>query len=140
MKIRVLILLVMSWVGSVVLSGLVAAPVEAQDIYAGGYPQQTGEALFKGLCQGCHMPNAQGAVGAGAYPALANNARLVASIYPITVVLNGQRAMPDFGDALTDVQIANVLNYVRTHFGNHFKDTVTPQSIAAARRPKTTKP
>jgi mono/diheme cytochrome c family protein len=140
MKTRMLFLPVLSWIGSLVLSGFVAAPVVAQDIYAGGYPQQTGEALFKGLCQGCHMPNAQGAVGAGAYPALANNARLVAAIYPITVVLNGQRAMPDFGDGLTDVQIANVLNYVRTHFGNHFKDTITPQTIAAARRPKAPKP
>jgi mono/diheme cytochrome c family protein len=86
------------------------------------------------------MPNAQGAVGAGAYPALANNSRLVAAIYPITVVLNGQRAMPDFGDDLSDAQIANVLNYVRTHFGNHFKDTITPANIAAARRPKAAGP
>ena len=123
-------------VGLLFLSAFAAAPAEAQEIHAGGYPQQTGEALFKGLCQGCHMPNAQGAAGAGAYPALANNVRLVAAIYPITVVLNGQRAMPDFGDDLTDAQIANVLNYVRTHFGNHFKDIITPANIAAARRPK----
>ncbi len=126
--------------GSLLLSVLATAPAEAQKFYMGTYAQQTGEALFKGICQGCHMPNAQGAVGAGAYPALANNARLVAAIYPITVVLNGQRAMPDFGDDLTDVQIANVLNYVRTHFGNHFKDTITPQNVAAARRPKTPSP
>src|ERR1700685_2676060 len=71
---------------------------EAQEVYAGKYPQQTGEDLFKNICQGCHMPDAKGAIGAGAYPALAGNARLVAAIYPITVVLNGQRAMPDFGE------------------------------------------
>lgn len=127
-------------VGSLLMSAVAAAPAEAQEIHAGAYPQQTGEALFKGLCQGCHMPNAQGAVGAGAYPALANNVRLVAAIYPITVVLNGQRAMPDFGGDLTDAQIANVLNYVRTHFGNHFKDTITSANIAAARRPKAPAP
>lgn len=127
-------------IGLLLLPGFAAPPAQAQEIFAGGYPQQTGEALFKGLCQGCHMPNAQGAVGAGAYPALANNVRLVAAIYPITVVLNGQRAMPDFGDDLTDAQIANVLNYVRTHFGNHFKDSITPASIAAARRPKAPAP
>jgi mono/diheme cytochrome c family protein len=124
-------------------AGLVAAPsgpAAAQEIYAGGYPQQTGADLFKGICQGCHMPNAQGAVGAGAYPALANNLRLVAPIYPIIVVLNGQRAMPSFGEDLTDTQIANVINYVRTHFGNHFKDTVTPQAVAAARRAPTPTP
>jgi mono/diheme cytochrome c family protein len=126
--------------GLLLAPGFAAPPVAAQEIFAGGYPQQTGEALYTGLCQGCHMPNAQGAVGAGAYPALANNSRLVAAIYPITVVLNGQRAMPDFGDDLSDAQIANVLNYVRTHFGNHFKDTITPANIAAARRPKAAGP
>ena len=52
--------------------GIAAAPAAAQDLETGAYPQQTGEALFKGICQGCHMPNAQGAVGAGAYPALAS--------------------------------------------------------------------
>src|ERR1700676_4289746 len=88
----------------------------AQKIFAGGYAQQTGEDLYKGICQGCHMPDAKGATGAGTYPALANNPRLAAAIYPITVVVNGQRAMPmfgranpPFGAALTSVQIANVL-------------------------------
>ena len=122
------------------LAGTAVRPAAAQEIVAGGYPQQTGADLFKGICQGCHMPNAQGAVGAGAYPALANNPRLIASIYPIIVVLNGQRAMPSFGDDLTDTQIANVINYVRTHFGNHFKDPVTAAQVGAARRPAAPKP
>ncbi len=119
---------------------LLAAPAiapdrfaHAQEIFAGTYPQRTGEEVFQGICQGCHMPNAQGAVGAGAYPALANNGRLAAGIYPLTVVLNGQRAMPPFGEDLTDVQIANVINYVRTHFGNRYKDSITPAAVQAAR-------
>lgn len=106
----------------------------AQEIYAGGYPQQTGEELFRGICQGCHMPDAKGAVGAGAYPALANDIRLAAAIYPVNVVVNGQRAMPSFGPDLTDQQIANVINYVRTHFGNRYRDPVTPAAVRAARR------
>ena len=80
------------------------------------------------------MPDAKGAAGAGAYPALADNVRLVAGIYPITVVLNGQRAMPSFGEELSDEQIANVINYVRTHFGNRYKDAVSPAAVKAARR------
>ena len=110
-----------------------AAVAFAQEIYAGGYPQRSGEDLYRGLCQGCHMPDAKGAAGAGAYPALANNARLIAGIYPITVVVHGQRAMPSFGSDLSDEQIANVINYVRTHFGNHYKDAVTPAAVKAAR-------
>jgi mono/diheme cytochrome c family protein len=109
-------------------------PALAQDFYLGSYLQQSGEDLYKGICQGCHMPDAKGAVGAGAYPALAGNARLAAAIYPITVVVNGQRAMPPFGADLSDVQIANVINYVRTHFGNHYKDPVLPAAVKAARR------
>ena len=113
----------------------------AQEIFAGKYGQQSGEDLYKGICQGCHMPDGKGATGAGTYPALANNPRLAAAIYPITLVLNGQRAMPSFGHdnppfavGLTDAQIANVLNYVRTHFGNHYQDVITPQRVSTARR------
>jgi mono/diheme cytochrome c family protein len=115
-------------------SALFALPTaEAQEIYAGKFPQQTGEDLFRNICQGCHMPDAKGAIGAGAYPALAANPRLAAAIYPITVVLHGQRAMPPFGESLSDAQVANVINYVRTNFGNHYKDTVAPAAVAARR-------
>jgi mono/diheme cytochrome c family protein len=112
---------------------LVRTP-HAQEIYAGGYKQQSGEEIYQGICQGCHMPDAKGAVGAGAYPALAKDLRLAASVYPLTVVLNGQRAMPPFGADLSDEQIANVINYVRTHFGNHYKDALTAGAVKAARR------
>jgi mono/diheme cytochrome c family protein len=105
----------------------------AQEIYAGKFPQQTGEDLFKNICQGCHMPDVKGAISASAYPALAANPRLVAAIYPITVAVNGQRAMPPFGESLSDEQVANVINYVRTHFGNHYKDQVTPAAVKAQR-------
>jgi len=48
-------------------------------------------------------------------------------------VVNGQRAMPPFGESLSDEQVAEVINYVRTHFGNHYKDIVTPATVKAAR-------
>jgi mono/diheme cytochrome c family protein len=128
------------WVAMIAAAMVVGVAVtgagigDAQEIYAGAYPQKTGEELYQGICQGCHMPNAQGAVGAGAYPALAKDIRLAAGIYPLTVVLNGQRAMPPIGEDLTDEQVANVVNYIRTHFGNHYKDAVTPAAVKAARR------
>jgi mono/diheme cytochrome c family protein len=121
----------------IVLVGLSAAgsrAAHAQKILSGVYTQQSGEDLYKGICQGCHMPDAKGAIGAGAYPALANNIRLIAAIYPITVVLNGQRAMPPFGADLSDTQIANVINYIRAHFGNRYKDPISAAAVKAARR------
>jgi mono/diheme cytochrome c family protein len=99
----------------------------------GGYPEQTGEALYQGICQGCHMPNAKGAVGAGAYPALAGDKKLAAKAYPELVVLRGQKAMPAFGPAFSDAQVAAVVNYVRTHFGNSYTDSVTVDDVKALR-------
>jgi mono/diheme cytochrome c family protein len=115
------------------LAAAAGQSANAQEIYAGKFPQQTGEDLFQNICQGCHMPDAKGAIGAGAYPALASNPRLAAAIYPVTVVLNGQRAMPSFGESLDDAQVAAVINYVRTHFGNHYKDAITPAMVKAQR-------
>ena len=77
------------------------------------------------------MPRAPSAPAA--YPALAANPRLAAAVYPITLVLHGQRAMPPFGESLDDQQVANVINYVRSHFGNHYKDLVTPEAVKAKR-------
>jgi mono/diheme cytochrome c family protein len=97
------------------------------------YPETSGEALYRAICQGCHMADAKGATGAGTYPALAADAKLEAAGYAILVVVQGQRGMPPFGYALSDEQIAAVVNYVRGHFGNHYKDEVTPADVNAAR-------
>lgn len=105
----------------------------AQDFPTGHYEEQTGEALWQGICQGCHMPNAQGAVGAGAYPRLAGDPRLASNLYPTMMVLNGQRAMPSFGGSLSNAQVAAVVNYLRTHFGNHYADPITPEQVKALR-------
>ncbi len=92
-----------------------------------------GEVLFRSICQGCHMPEGQGATGAGKYPALAKNEKLEASGYPVFVVLNGLRGMPPFGSYLDDEQVAAVINYVRTHFGNDYQDKVSPDEVKAVR-------
>jgi mono/diheme cytochrome c family protein len=97
------------------------------------FPFQGGEAIYKGVCQGCHMPDAKGAVGAGAYPALAKNANLETAAYPVSIVLKGQKAMPFFGMQLDDQQIADVVNYVRTHFGNKYKDRVKAADVKLLR-------
>ena len=99
----------------------------------GGFTEQGGEAIFKNVCQGCHMPDAKGAVGAGMYPALAKDPKLEVAGYPVSVVVNGQKAMPALGGMFTDQQVADVVNYVRTHFGNNYKDKVTPADVKAVR-------
>jgi mono/diheme cytochrome c family protein len=94
----------------------------------------TGEGVYAGLCQGCHMPGGVGAIGAGAYPALARNPNLADPGYPLTMVVNGRAGMPPFGELLSDQQVAAVVNYVRSHFGNGFSGEVTPADAQAVRR------
>lgn len=98
------------------------------------FTQQGGEALYRGICQACHMEGGQGASsGAGFFPDLRRNARLAAGAYPALVVLNGLHGMPPFGQQLDDSQVADVVNYVRTNFGNAYADAVTPHAVAALR-------
>jgi mono/diheme cytochrome c family protein len=126
---------------ALLLSSLsLSGTASAQDYFTGHFTQKSGEAVFKNICQGCHMPDAMGATGAGTYPQLANNPHLVEPGYPVMMVMNGHKAMPSFGNDLDDTQIAHVVNYVRTHFGNHYTDAVTPAFVASARPAAMTKP
>jgi mono/diheme cytochrome c family protein len=116
-----------------VLAALLPWVAPAQDYPQARIAQQTGADIYHNICQTCHMPDARGAAGAGAYPALAGNRRLQAALYPVGIVINGRKAMPAFGDALSDEQIAAVINFVRSSFGNRYKDVVTPQMVKLLR-------
>lgn len=122
-----------------VMLAVFAIPATAQVFGVGAMdrgskiPYQGGEAIFKGVCQGCHMPDAKGAVGAGAYPALAHNPKLETAGYAIAVVVNGQKAMPALGSMMTDQQIADVVNYIRGNFNNSYRDKVAPADVKLVR-------
>jgi mono/diheme cytochrome c family protein len=100
-----------------------------------------GRQIYEHLCQGCHMPDGAGAVGAGHYPALAKNPTLVSRQHMALTLLKGRRNMPAFGEkhaisfggpavSLSDAQIADVINYVRTNFGNHYADSITAAEVS----------
>ena len=99
----------------------------------GHFVPQSGEGLYADLCQACHMPGGVGAIGAGAYPALASDPKLLSGGFALAIVIRGQKDMPPFGGVLTDAQVAAVVNYIRSHFGNHFTDEVTAVDAKAAR-------
>lgn len=98
------------------------------------FTEESGQELYANVCQGCHMPDGNGAIGAGAYPSIAGDKALEASRYPVYVVVDGQRAMPPLGDMMNDDQVAAVVNYVRTHFGNNYQDAVTAEDVKVVRR------
>jgi mono/diheme cytochrome c family protein len=110
-----------------------------------------GQEIYEHICQSCHMADGGGAVGAGRYPALAKNRNLASRQFMALTLLMGRRNMPAFGAkhalafigqpaVLTDVQIAAVINYVRTHFGNHYTDAITAAEVAALDPPAAANP
>lgn len=100
---------------------------------ASTFAESDGAALFANVCQACHMQAGQGAAGAGHYPALAKNANLETGAYPVYVVVHGLKGMPPVGKMMTDDQVAAVVNYLRTSFGNSYTDPVTAKDVADAR-------
>ena len=98
-------------------------------INSGKFMEPDGEKLFRRVCAACHMPDAMGATGAGTYPALAKNPKLAAGGYPVFVVMKGLNGMPALGSMMTDQQVADTVNYVRTHFGNKYKVVVKPEDV-----------
>jgi mono/diheme cytochrome c family protein len=120
---------------------------------------QTGAEIYAHICQGCHMPQGQGAAGAGHYPSLAHSDDLagrLGQVVAATVVLNGRNGMPAFGHSqrsnpsnetseqaaasqlLSDAQIAEIVNYIRSHFGNRYQERLTAAAVAALRHPTST--
>jgi mono/diheme cytochrome c family protein len=97
------------------------------------FTQASGEELYANVCAACHMPEGEGAEGAGIYPALADNRKLASKGYPAYVVVKGLNGMPPVGEMMDDEQVAEVVNYVRTHFGNSYQDTLQPGEVQALR-------
>ena len=95
----------------------------------------TGAQVYQSVCQACHMQDGAGGSGAGTIPALAKNPRLAAAAYPVMMVSKGRGAMPGFADLLSDAQMANVITYVRTSFGNSYPKPVTEADVARIAHP-----
>jgi mono/diheme cytochrome c family protein len=146
---------VMGWLGTGVAIGLALtaaalfdspAHADSAGIFDPAILSTTdGRQIFEQVCQGCHMPEGRGAVGAGHYPALAQDRTLASRQYMALTILMGRRNMPAFGAkhaigfalppaTLSEEQIAAVINYVRTHFGNRYTDSITAAEVAALDR------
>ncbi|MGA9342539.1 MAG: cytochrome c [Rhodanobacteraceae bacterium] len=130
--------------GWLLMAGATAQPADDPILGRADLAHASGEQIYLHICQGCHMSDARGASGAGTYPALAADAHLASAQYAAAVVLNGRRDMPSFLArpdlrgfeamvhlALDDAQIAAVVNYVRSHFGNHYTDPITAADVRA---------
>ncbi len=129
-------------VAGIIAVGLILARVNGTVL---AQPSPDGKAIFLLNCSACHRPNG---AGGGPYPPLAKNAAVNAidSAALIQTVLNGRTGpivvngrqyggnMPSWRNELTDAQIAAVLSYVRSAWGNS-APAVSPEQVAAARAP-----
>jgi mono/diheme cytochrome c family protein len=108
-----------------------------------GHIDSTGAHLYLDNCAACHRTDGTGAMPA--FPSLRGNASVLsgdpASL--IHIVLSGSHmpstaaaptplAMPDFGWRLTDQQIADLLSFVRSSWGNRAA-AVTAGEVAKVR-------
>ena len=108
-------------------------------IKAPGPMRQQGATLYMEYCGLCHQAKGRGYPGI--FPPLAGNGAVVTSnpANVIKVVLGGTRAhgayisMPSFAHRLTDAQIADIANYVRTSWGNGAPANATAATVAKLR-------
>lgn len=90
-----------------------------------------GESLFLDNCAACHQKTGAGVKGA--FPALAGN-KLVQGppVVLASTVLLGRGGMPAFKSELDDGELAAILSYVRTAWGNKGQP-LTAAQVAAVR-------
>lgn len=113
---------------------------------AGSVHAGDGKALFAANCSACHQVAGTGI--SGAFPALKGNTFVQGEADKvIATVLTGRGGMPSFAQTLDDAQLADVLSYVRSAWGNRADAVevaqveavrVTAKAQAAARKEKAT--
>jgi mono/diheme cytochrome c family protein len=102
-----------------------------------------GRRVYEGKCAICHGGDGKGFPPH--YPPLANNQsiEMTSAVNPIRMVLNGgyppgtrknpyPYGMPPFAQELSDIEVAAVVTYIRTAWGNHGAP-VTPSEANALR-------
>ncbi len=100
---------------------------------------RNGETLYAANCAQCHQ--ASGAGVAGSIPNLAGNDAIRAhdptdAIMPMLAGLEGQGnygAMPRFGGALSDQDVADIANYIRVSWNNDSPANASPSVVRAIR-------
>ena len=124
-------------------------PAEKAEEKVAGAPEakastaRTGEQVYTQVCVTCHQANGEGMTGV--YPPLAGSDWMAKSNETlIKIVLHGlmgeievkgakyNNVMSPWGSALNDEEVANVLTYVRSSWGNT-GDAVKPEEVKAVR-------
>ena len=103
--------------------------------------REQGAKLYLEYCAGCHQAGGRGMLNV--FPPLAGNGAVVApdpadvlKVVLLGVPQQGKYVpMPPFAAVLSDEQIAQIANYVRSSWGNKASADVTPAAVARLRPP-----
>ena len=88
--------------------------------------------LYEDNCSACHQVSGKGIKGA--FPALTASPLVNGPSAPlVTIVLNGRAGMPAFKDDISDADLAAIMTYVRTSWGNKAA-AVTSADVARVRK------
>ena len=119
----------------VIVAALVAAATAPSRAQTGAPAAATtapdGKALFLKNCAACHQANGKGIPGA--FPPLAGSKFATGAHADVaTVLLKGRGGMPDFSENISDADMAAILTYVRSSWGNQ-ADALTEAEVLALR-------
>lgn len=100
-----------------------------------------GKKVYEKYCQACHQPNGRGV--SSAFPPLTPNPYVADKKQIIHIVLNGMKGEIEVNgesfnglmtphDNLTNQELADVISYVRSSFGNKL-EAVTAEEVEAGR-------
>jgi cytochrome c oxidase cbb3-type subunit 2 len=114
---------------------------------ATNYDPAKGRALYEANCSACHQANGAGLPGV--FPPLkgsgvVNKDDATKHIHTVLDGMQGGKAggvayatpMPPFAAALADADIADIIDYERSSWGNHGKPVTAAQVAAARANPK----
>jgi len=91
--------------------------VRAQDGGEAVKDSHLGRQVYEASCVRCHRDGGRGVEGI--FPSLRDNELLRGPPEPLLIViLRGRAAMPGFGETLSNKEIAAVLSYLRSRWGN----------------------
>ncbi|MGO9992103.1 MAG: c-type cytochrome [Steroidobacteraceae bacterium] len=126
-----------------VLIGVLPVAAGAGDSVQAGNDAARGRTLFAANCSACHQAGGEGLPGA--FPPLkgssvVNKDDATKQIHVVLDGLQGEKAsgvvyaspMPPFAKMLSDADIADIIDYERSSWGNHGK-LVTAAQVAAER-------
>lgn len=90
-----------------------------------------GAAIYASKCTSCHKADGK---GGGPFPALAGNVKVTAKdpTAIITTMVHGKGLMPSYTGKLSNAEIAAVLTYVRSTWGNK-APAVSEADVAAVK-------